>query len=234
MNSILETKDYDKFKMILENRNIDRSHINKIKDSISEFGYVASNPILVNQNYEIVDGQHRYVALKEMGLPIYYIMEEGLPSRALISLNTSQKSWTLENYINYWASKGYGSYVLLKSLQEYCGLGASTTLCLLGMSRGGYTTAAIKVGGFKTDHTKITEAKTRWKFIEAILDNCKLGRSARVIKALNNLSQNKFFSWKTMVQKISRQIDRVHVCATQEGYEDLFREIYNNRNSLPI
>lgn len=234
MNSIKETKDYEQFKLIDENRNLNRNHINKIKDSITEFGYVASNPILVNHNNEIIDGQHRFVACKEMGLPVYYIVEDGLPSKALLSLNTTQKSWSLEDYINYWATKGYSSYRLLISFCEYCSLGASTALCILGYSRGGKTTEKIKIGCFQTDSTKITEAKTRWKFIEAILDACHFGKSARVIKALVSLSEAKTFNWATMVKKLSRQLDRIHVCATQEGYENLFRELYNNRNSLPI
>ena len=37
-------------------------------------------PIIVNENYEIIDGQHRYSASKELGLPIRYIVGEGYGS----------------------------------------------------------------------------------------------------------------------------------------------------------
>ena len=98
------TKDYDRFKLLNLNRSLDRNHINKIKDSIVKNGYLMSNPIIVNKDMEILDGQHRFVALKDMGLDVpYEVIDNGYDT--IIDLNTTAKSWTVEDYVNYYCQK---------------------------------------------------------------------------------------------------------------------------------
>jgi hypothetical protein len=53
-------------------RKQDRSVIEKIKKSISEFGFV--NPLVVNKNNNIIGGNQRYIALKEL-----YGMDKEVP-----------------------------------------------------------------------------------------------------------------------------------------------------------
>lgn len=69
MNS---TKNYDMFEFITANRSINRSHVNKLKKSLSEYGFLSSQPITVSNDMKIIDGQHRFIACKEMGIPINY------------------------------------------------------------------------------------------------------------------------------------------------------------------
>ena len=68
----MKTKDYEKFSIKSYNRNLNRNHINELKEKFATIGYKDYLPILVNENYEIIDGQHRFVACKESGLPIVY------------------------------------------------------------------------------------------------------------------------------------------------------------------
>ncbi len=99
-----KTTDYEKFKLLDFNRKkLDRNHINKIKESITKNGYIGS-PILVNEDFEIYDGQHRFMALKEMGLEIPYKIID-VEYNSIIDLNITQKKWTLEDYVNYYSEK---------------------------------------------------------------------------------------------------------------------------------
>lgn len=87
-----ESKEYNNFKFLSANRPIDYNHVNKIKKSLQEYGFLDSQPITVNSEMEIIDGQHRFVACKEMGLPIKFVQIQ--PKRTdniLVSLNTTQK-----------------------------------------------------------------------------------------------------------------------------------------------
>ena len=68
------TKDYSIFKKLTGNRSTELERITKICDSIREVGYITS-PILVNENMEVIDGQGRLEAFKELGIPVEYIIE---------------------------------------------------------------------------------------------------------------------------------------------------------------
>ena len=61
------TYDYNIFKKMLGNRELNERHVFRLKKSIRE-NYIP-NAIIVNQSMEVVDGQHRLKALSELGKP---------------------------------------------------------------------------------------------------------------------------------------------------------------------
>jgi hypothetical protein len=110
---IYETTDYGKFRKMLGNR--DAKSESKIIASIQNVGALI-DPILVNEKYEIIDGQNRLEALKQLGLPVLYIIQEGLDIRACRNLNIGQTNWSLDDYIYSYAENGNKSYRRLASL----------------------------------------------------------------------------------------------------------------------
>ena len=72
VNQVNSTNDYLKFKTLKGNRNVNKLHVRRLKESFKE-AYLLS-PIIVNQNFEIIDGQHRFEAAKSMELPINFII----------------------------------------------------------------------------------------------------------------------------------------------------------------
>ena len=64
INHVHTTTDYFLFKPINGNRNINRLHLSRLKKSIEE-NYLFT-VIIVNENYEIIDGQHRFECIKEL------------------------------------------------------------------------------------------------------------------------------------------------------------------------
>ena len=71
INQVMKTNDYTIFSQIKGNRFINKSHLNRIKQSIKE--EYLEVPIIVNEKYEIIDGPHRFEAVKELKKPIYFI-----------------------------------------------------------------------------------------------------------------------------------------------------------------
>lgn len=66
------TKDYSIFNFLESNRAVNQNQVKKIVKSIQEKGYYPV-PILVDDNYSIIDGQHRFTAVEQLNLPVYYI-----------------------------------------------------------------------------------------------------------------------------------------------------------------
>jgi ParB-like chromosome segregation protein Spo0J len=69
---ILKTSDYTLFRTIEGNRNINLLHLNRLRQSMLE-KYLFTI-IIVNENMEIIDGQHRFTVCRELGLPVYYVI----------------------------------------------------------------------------------------------------------------------------------------------------------------
>lgn len=111
------TDEYDKFKKMLGNRDV--KGVSKIVESVQAVGQIQS-PIVVNENYEVIDGQNRLEAFKQMGRPIYYMMIPGLDIEACRRLNIGQTNWGMEDWVSSYAQSGNASYQRLASLiNEY-------------------------------------------------------------------------------------------------------------------
>lgn len=101
VTTVYITEDYDRFRIIDGNREID--HVEKVKRSIEKVGYLYC-PVLVNENWEIVEGQHRFFACKELGLPVMYVVQPGLSIKEVQALNTCAKTWNTKNHIHAYST----------------------------------------------------------------------------------------------------------------------------------
>lgn len=117
MKEIKSTKDYKMFKKLLGNRKVADNRVRKIINSIEKVGYV-TNPIIVNENYEVVDGQGRLEALEKLGLPVDYIIQEGIGIKECISMNIQQANWKIIDYVESYASRGNENYKKLYDLMR--------------------------------------------------------------------------------------------------------------------
>lgn len=128
---IEKTKDYDRFQVYTYNRPINRSLVLRLKDSINKIGYIDAKPILVDEEFTIIDGQHRYMACVELEIPISYSIVKGNPEEIIINLNSQQINWKLADFVHCWAEREIECYVKLKEFEEKHRLGMSMSLMVL-------------------------------------------------------------------------------------------------------
>lgn len=114
-NKIYITDDYERFSSIDGNRSIKDGRVKKIINSIKAVGYIPV-PILVNEYYQIIDGQGRFEALKKLNQPVYYMKINGIGINECIYMNINQQNWSTDDYIESYASRGYKSFIYLQSL----------------------------------------------------------------------------------------------------------------------
>lgn len=96
---IMESKDYDSFSFINSNRLISEDHVGELIRSINSYGWI-TNPIVVNQHKQIIDGQHRFTALKRMNKPIQYVISYDADIRIVRAMNEHQKAWKVNDHCN--------------------------------------------------------------------------------------------------------------------------------------
>ena len=112
---IHETKEYSIFKKVKQNRIIDMKHVAKLADSIKEKDKRIDFPIIVNNNMEIIEGQHRFEACKLLNLSVYYIFAISMSIDDISRIITINKKWNMEDYLHQYSENGNENYIKLKN-----------------------------------------------------------------------------------------------------------------------
>lgn len=168
---VKETLNYDEFKTCDWNRGVSKTALKKLDTSVKKNGWL-KHPILVNENMEIIDGQHRYLYAKEHDLPVYYMVISGLGVTDCVTMNNSRTSWTLVDYIKYYAKLGNKSYIALEELlKKYPYLTPSILANILrGTNLSGATCAFVREGTFEITDEQYEAAVEKLEFISRVFE----------------------------------------------------------------
>ena len=113
----MKTLDYGKFKFLTQNRDIHQSKVDNIAESIKEIGFLESRAILIDRNWFVIDGQHRFTSAKSLGLTIYFIITNyGLKETQIF--NTNSKNWKKEDYLDGYCKAGNSNYLTFRSFMN--------------------------------------------------------------------------------------------------------------------
>lgn len=234
---IKKTKDYDMFVFRDDNRDkIDQAHVLKIRQSIISCNMLDLKPILVNSKMEIIDGQHRLLAAKSLGVDIHYQIEDELDCKEIILLNIS-KAWGSMDYLNYYVQNGHVEYVkLLNFMKSYdLSLRIALNICI-GQSVFNYK--KFKEGEFKfQDELDAESIEICWDTIEYIkrMNGFSLyTSSSRFWKALIKLVTHHRFHEDKWKENLKRMVERFTVKASTADYCKMLMEVYNWKNTEKV
>jgi hypothetical protein len=229
-NQVHTTTDYFLFKSIDGNRNKNLLHINRLKKSISE-NYLFTI-IIVNEKYEIIDGQHRFDVIQELKLPLHYVICKGYGLSQVHILNQNSKTWNMDDYLEGYCSLGYADYIKYKAFKEDYNIGHNETLTLLcGVSKGGKNEEFFN-GSFKIKN--LVEAKKNIEKIALSSSYYNGWKRRGFIFAMLGMFKNKSFDMNEFIQKLKQQPTSLKDCPTTSAYIVLIEEIYNYRRREKI
>jgi hypothetical protein len=153
---IENTSDYSIFKQVNFNREKNLRHIKNLKAILLKENLLHLHPILVNEKMEVVDGQHRLEAAKELSLPIFYIKSD-LSYDHILNSNLFQKKLSLKDVIKFYANKDkIDSYI---QLFDYLKKIDVQPKCFFGLIFGGINREIIdfiKSGKFQFPDNRTT------------------------------------------------------------------------------
>ena len=113
---VYQTTNYDKFSCVEFNRDVKESRFYKIKASFEEREIL--NPIIVNENFEIIDGQGRFEVCKELGRPIKYIVACGADINDCRRMNRYNCPWSNDDFIDSYANAGIEDYIRIRRIHQ--------------------------------------------------------------------------------------------------------------------
>lgn len=150
------TKAWKLFKIIDANREINKSHLKKLIAAIEKRNLLHLFPIIVNQQMQVIEGQHRLRAAEHLQHAIYYIIDNEVTSTDIAIVNNNRKAWSAKDYISFYAKSGLPDYKHLdKLIKNYPCI---TTMCAIRLvhaekinyfSGGGYHSQWMRNGETK-------------------------------------------------------------------------------------
>lgn len=110
------TEDYSMFKFLPGNRQVHDHHLKRLMESFHN-RYLLS-PIIVNEDFYIIDGQHRFLAAKELEIPVYYIVVPGFGKEEMRIYNINSRNWSKKDYLNMYCDEGEENYLIFRQFME--------------------------------------------------------------------------------------------------------------------
>ena len=226
VKNVYVSHDYN-FNTIDGNRNINQLHVQRLKRSMSEKQLIS--PIIVNENNEIIDGQHRVVALRELGLPVYYIVCPGYSLPEVQRLNREFRAWNVDDFLDGYINFGKESYIEVKKFKERHGW-SSTKLVITLLNRNQREDDVVS--DFKRGNYNIEDLDWATEFVCAIEVFQKYFpeyKTSYFVKAFRLLYECPGYNHKTMEKKLKYQSGKIERQNSIEQYALMLTEIYNFR-----
>jgi hypothetical protein len=224
---IHKTRDFDKFKFIDGNRKIIKPHLLSLIKSIEDNGYLFGI-IVVNGAFEIIDGQHRFKACKQLDIPFYYVIKKNYGLDEVHTLNQLTKNWTMDQFMNSYADMGYREYQMYKFFKEKYNFGHAECMSLLSGST--YRVAGPAVKKFKHGFFKVTNLTGATNIAEHVYEFAPYYEGFRrrcFIFALTRMSKVKDYDRKQMIQKVKFQSAKLIDQVSTKDYLLVLEKIYN-------
>jgi hypothetical protein len=224
VGQVYETKDYQVFKLRRDNRDI-KDNLN-LKEELKAHGII--QPILVNEKYEVIDGQNRLDIAIKLGLPVPYIVKPGAGKTEIKSVNTTSNRWDINDYINTYAKDGVEEYEKMKRL-----------LASYNITPGVMCSLAFNTTDSQRPYNKVRDGRLQFynydflvdylEFYKDLIENTTLKNLGGLAKSLYILFRLKKFNPERIFDKSGRIAKSLQGVTEQGTITIELLRIYNER-----
>jgi hypothetical protein len=235
---IKKTNDYNLFKFRNDNREggIIPAHVKMLETSILSKNMLQFRPIVVNAEMEIIDGQHRLIAARNLSLPIYYEMREELVAQDIIRLNISRQ-WSMNDYFNFHLKNHSAEYIKLEEFMKKNNITLRIALMIV-MGNKYEEKISFKNGDFIFQEGQVAkEIELCWgtiNFIKKQPGDNKWTSTSKFWNALLIVMKHPEFEVKKWMDNLEKHISRIGPRANFRDYMEMILTIYNWRNTHRI
>ncbi len=228
-----ESTNYDKFKFVEANRNLNEHHVKEIMKEIENKDLRDESPVKVNRDWEIMEGQHTFAGCERLGLPVKYIFTK-MTVDDIGRYNGSQKPWTSTNILQHYCVRGFENYLILQEFYKKYKYPISTLLVLLSGENTKRLFRDFKFGRFIVRQSVGQVQNILDKIAEFKEFNDKVFRHKTFVLTYIDCLTHPDFDHERLVHKVSIIPDKFVKCNTQVDYLRMIEDVYNYRNQEPI
>ena len=224
-NVIHITRDYSMFRSVKGNRAIDKGHVQRLMRGMRKKDL--DLPIFINENDEVVDGQHTLQARKELGKPVRYIRGKFENEFDVAIMNANRKNWPMTAYLNFHIENGKKEYQIVKAMTKQYSMPLECAIFLLA---GGYSMWRETRNDFKQGKFKIKSLQ-RCNEIGASLmfmkNNFNIRLTRSFITAYAVVSEHPKFKWERFKTALKSKSALLLRGTNTEDFVRVFDKIYN-------
>lgn len=240
VNQVYMTTDYEKFKFIHGNRLLITAHIKRLEQSLSKKQLMSL--VIVNERYEIIDGQHRFTVCKNLGLPLYYMMVSGYALEEVQIFNQNSSNWTKQTHLDSFCELGFSEYLKFKKfMTDFPDLKfqACERLLTLSNAHNCQTIEGKRVHAKSFEEGKLTipDIKKSYDYAKKILELSTYYKGfnrGTFVSAMLAVFKIKAYEHSELIKKLKLQPTALVDCSNVEQYKLLIEDIYNFRRSEKV
>lgn len=217
---IHKTKNYRIFRKVKGNREIQESHIKSLRASILSKNLLEHNPILVNRNMEVLDGQHRLEVAKREELEVFYTIVDGADVSLIREINDANRRWSAYDYVKSYAETGNKDYQTVIDFMKKHDLSASTAASVLaGDHKIRTKMSALRNGFYKVKSLDEAEKfMTRISLLVPHLEYDNIRRDRDFIASVQVLMREGWVSIEDLVTKLEAKALKIPKRASVRDY----------------
>ena len=217
---VLYEKNYTKFTLFDNNRDINDTHVAE----------------LMGSNKEVIDGQHRLKACEKLGIPVSYVVNSTGNYKQIAVMNNTQKGWKNRDFLKHFSHSNHHNCAeyrkVGKFLDDY-GLPFTVSIALLsgksvGMDRGNKTgpLPSFRDGTFKIDDLEeARETASRLVKLKSFVPH--LVKVVKFSVAFIKISKLENFDLKTCYAQLEKNSNKFDKCLNQEDWNEAMVRAYN-------
>jgi len=218
--------DLDIFTSLTGNRDIDPYHLSRLQDSIARNNLLHSQPIVVSGELQVLDGQHRLEAARNLGLSIYFIIVDDVDLTEVQIINQNTQDWKPTDFAKAYTTMGYDEYRTYLDFRAQYGFNHRDAMRLLGgYSQGGNANKRFKSGGFQVE--SLEQAREWGDRIVEIGQFYRGFKRRGFIPAVLTMFEHEDYDHEKFMEKLEAQSTKLVDCVNKDDYIRLLEDIYN-------
>jgi len=209
-------------------------HVERLKTSM-EKEYLMS-PIIVNEKMEIIDGQHRFEAARQLDLPIRFIKVRGYALSQMQQMNAMSRKWSIIDHIKAYADLGNSNYVaMLDFIDKNKGVPPSALLRISLAIGGVHQQNHIKNGTLVFGPEQIEFGQKTADTIKIISQYYDKAYHKCFIAAIKKLMKKAdIFDMGVFIDRLKVNRGMLYDCANVPQSLQMIEDIYNKRSRNKI
>ena len=205
VTSVFYEHDYSKFVYLPENRPIKEPRIDRLVGLLNQpRGQL--NPVIINENWEIIEGQHRVKACQRLQIPVMCVMSHGARIEDCIVMNNTGDKWSFYDYLHshsHPSRPNHMEYLKIKKFLDEYQLNTTLATWLLSGNSDDYGKTDFQEGTFKIK--SLTYAEQQGAYFNKIRSfNTKVANQVRFGLAFVKIQKLPKFSMRTCLSQLEK------------------------------
>lgn len=239
--NVFKTNDYSIFNNLIGNREVTKIGALKNKADFSK-EYPFQAPIIINDDYEVIDGQHRLEICKENNKSVYFIISKDADIETVYEINDYKHEWKIKDFVLSYKQRGNEVYLWVDEFSKSLNLPHSMALIFTTKTGQVYSDKIIRSGELEFNisiaRENFKENTEKYKDVKRVLENkINVGKLKKnFFSALIVLFNEEGYNHEHFIKQLEKYYSRINNNEqTKRYYLSVMEDIYNyNSRKRPI